>query len=335
MRRLLQFLLTGCMAAAACHAPAQPPLPAEPLLRPAVLSPHALQGAVLASARAGKRLVAVGDRGIVLLSDDQGRSFRQAAAVPVDLMLTSVSFADDRHGWAVGHGGLVLATQDGGEHWAVQRQDLQADRPLFAVHFFDAQHGVAVGLWSLVLVTDDGGAHWRSVSLPAPPGATKADLNLFSLFADTQGRVFAAGERGMVLTSTDRGTTWAYAATGYKGSLWTGAALSGGVLLVGGLRGSLYRSADGGRSWERVPVDARSSITQIVAEGDRVLAVGLDGLMLRSDDAGRSFAAEWLPGRAALTSLSLVVGRRPVLFSRQGPVAATSATAATEAAQVR
>jgi photosystem II stability/assembly factor-like uncharacterized protein len=213
---------------------------------------------------------------------------------------------------------VVLASKDGGETWALQRKDVQVDRPLFAVHFFDARNGVAVGLWSLVLTTSDGGASWREIVLPPAEGTKKADLNLLGLFADGRGRVFAAAERGMVLRSDDRGATWTYAATGFKGSFWTGLALPGGVLLAGGLRGALYRSADDGRSWTRLDTGSKSSITAMAAYERDVLAVGLDGLVLRSTDGGTTFATEVRPDRAALTSAIVAAAGRTIYFSRQG-----------------
>src|SRR5690606_16340278 len=86
-------------------------------------------GAPLASAlnyldvtRAGVRVVAVGDRGNILFSDDEGETW-QAAQTPTDALLTAVCFADARHGWAVGHDAIVLATEDGGQTWTQQYSD--------------------------------------------------------------------------------------------------------------------------------------------------------------------------------------------------------------------
>src|SRR5215469_14097420 len=78
---------------------------------------------ILGVAHAGPRLVAVGARGMVLLSDDDGTSWRQAKTVPVRSTLTAVSFIDSKSGWAVGHDGAILATNDGGETWTLQRFD--------------------------------------------------------------------------------------------------------------------------------------------------------------------------------------------------------------------
>lgn len=287
-------------------------------VRPAVRAAHASQAMLLAAMRAGSRIVAVGDHGVVMLSDDDGRSHRQARRVPVDVVLTAVHFASEREGWAVGHRGVVLHTADAGETWALQRIDDSGDRPLFAVHFFDARNGVAVGLWSRVIVTSDGGAHWDTVAMQPPEGSKKADLNLMALAADDKGRLYAAGERGMVLRSEDRGRTWVYEATGYKGSFWASLAAPDGVLLVGGLRGSLYRSTDGGRSWSRVETHSRSSITSLAVVGPAIVGVGLEGLVLRSDDNGLSFKASVCPERLDLTAVEGSARRQPIVYSRRG-----------------
>lgn len=286
--------------------------------RPAAASPIAGQAMMLGAAWAGPRAVSVGEQGIVLLSDDRGASFRQARTVPVSSTLNAVSFADAQRGWAVGHWGAILATTDGGESWQVQRLVPTEDRPLFSVHFFDPQHGVAVGLWSLVLTTDDGGATWTQQKLSPPPGASKADLNLLHLFVDVQGRLFAAAERGMVLRSEDRGRTWTYLATGYKGSFWTGIALPDGTLLVGGQRGTVYRSADGGRQWEPTKLDSKSSITGFAQGGGEVLAVGLDGLRALSKDGGQSFTVSVRPDRLSLTAALRADGGVWLTWSRRG-----------------
>jgi photosystem II stability/assembly factor-like uncharacterized protein len=251
MKRFTLSIALGLLAAAGmAHAEGA----ATPALKqqPAVPTTYASEATILGAAHASARIVGVGDYGVVLLSDDHGKTFRQARTVPVSSTLTSVSFADAKNGWAVGHWGVILHTADGGETWAVQRSDMNEDRPLFGVHFFDDKDGVAVGLWSLVLATHDGGAHWEPVTLPAPPGGGRADRNLLAVFADAHGTLFVAAERGMVLRSRDRGRTWDYLDTGYKGSFWTGTALRDGTLLVGGLRGSMYRSVDGGAHWQAV-----------------------------------------------------------------------------------
>lgn len=316
MTRLTMSIAAVLIAGATPAARSEMP---SALLAPALPSPIAEQATMLGSAWAGNRAVAVGDHGVVILSDDRGASWRQAKNVPVSFTLTATSFADPQHGWAVGHGGTIIATADAGETWQVQRSALHEDRPLFAVHFFDATHGVAVGLWSLVLTTDDGGRHWHEHQIQPMPGAKKADLNLLGLFSDTRGALYASAERGQVLRSDDRGRSWKYLPTGYKGSLWCGAALADGALLVGGQRGTLLRSDDQGQNWTPLPLETRNSLTSIVAGPSGITLVGLNGALAHSTD-GRAFKLALRADGVALTSALPTSGAQALLFSRRGVV---------------
>lgn len=290
---------------------------------PAEHVPAAATSMILSATLAGTRIVAVGDHGVVMLSDDSGKSFRQAYSVPVSSTLTAVSFVDATHGWAVGQWGVVLNTVDGGKHWTLQRSDLTVDQPLFSVYFKNAKEGWAVGLWSLMLHTVDGGTTWTTVKLPPPPGAKKADRNLYRIFADSAGELFIACEQGRVMQSADDGATWKYIETGYTGSFWTGVALQDGVLLVGGLRGTIYRSIDGGKTWSVPQSSFKSSITDMLQLADKsIVAVGLDGVTLISRDDGASFSGNQRSDRVPLTALSKspAGAAPPVVFSARGPI---------------
>ncbi|KVX54894.1 WD40/YVTN/BNR-like repeat-containing protein [Burkholderia stagnalis] len=271
--------------------------------------------------RAGARIVAVGEHGVILLSDDDGKTWRQSRHVPVSATLSAVTFADAQHGWAVGQWGVILATADGGETWEKQRIDTSVDQPLFSVIFTSAHDGIAVGLWSLVLQTRDGGKTWTRTTLPKPPGGGKADRNLYHIFADRQGALYVVSELGAVLKSTDGGTNWNYLQTGGKGSLWTGVVLPDGRIVVGGLLGSLFQSSDGGASWAPLNPETKSSITDLVATGNGLLAVGLDGLVLKQRANGASIEVVQRADRATLTAALVDAGGKPLLFSQDGVLA--------------
>ncbi|HDR9482578.1 TPA: glycosyl hydrolase [Burkholderia aenigmatica] len=272
--------------------------------------------------RAGPRIVAVGERGLVLLSDNDGKSFRQAHSVPVSATLSAVNFTDAQHGWAVGQWGVILATTDGGETWQKQRMDISVDQPLFSVLFTSEKDGIAVGLWSLMLATHDGGKTWTKVAVPKPPGNGRADRNLYHIFADRSGALYIDSEQGMVLKSTDSGANWSYLATGGKGTLWTGVALPDGRIVVGGLLGSLYQSSDGGATWTALNAGTKSSITDLVATRNGLMGVGLDGLVLRQREGGMSFEVQQRDDRATLTAALIDGAGKPVLFSQDGVLTA-------------
>ena len=271
----------------------------------AMVLPSADRAMMLASVRTGNRVVAVGDHGVVLISEGTGAEFRQAKKVPTRATLNDVYFVDDKEGWAAGHWGVILHTTDRGETWVRQRSENSVDQPLFAVHFFDSLHGLAAGLWSLLLSTEDGGKTWKSVQVPAPEGARKADKNLYAIVSDNKGLIIIAAEQGWVYRSTDGGNTWAAVTTGGKASYWTGLILDDGSVLVAGLTGKIARSTDSGKTWVLVESGSKtSSITSLRQSPDGVIVgVGLEGLQLVSHDRGLSFQATQRGDRLPMTNL--------------------------------
>lgn len=94
---------------------------------PAVESDKAASSLLLDIAKAGERLVAVGERGHIIYSDDNGKSWEQAE-VPVMVTLTALDFSTPEKGWAVGHDGVVLHTEDSGETWVKQFDAFEANQ---------------------------------------------------------------------------------------------------------------------------------------------------------------------------------------------------------------
>ena len=92
-------LLLGLMGLAGLPLPVLAAAPnLDPLTHAAAMHVRATTSVVLAlgrAGRAGNRLVAVGERGTILLSDD-GQAWRQVPS-PVSVGLTGVSFGDDQH----------------------------------------------------------------------------------------------------------------------------------------------------------------------------------------------------------------------------------------------
>ncbi|KOR17498.1 YCF48-related protein, partial [Burkholderia cenocepacia] len=249
---------------------------------------------------------------------DDGRTWRQARNVPVAATLSAVTFVDADHGWVVGQWGAILATSDGGETWHKQRLDVSTDQPLFSVAFTSPNDGIAVGLWSLMLATHDGGKTWNRVALPKPPGGGKSDRNLYHIFSDDKAALYVVSESGMVLKSVDRGANWAYIATGGKGTLWTGVALPGGRIVVGGLLGSMFESTDRGASWRAVSTGTKSSITDLVATDGGLMGVGLDGLFITQRDGESTITVSQRADRATLTGAVIATNRKPILVSQDG-----------------
>jgi photosystem II stability/assembly factor-like uncharacterized protein len=309
----LALLAAGSLALAANAPTESSGLRAAPHLQDASKAP------VIAAAVAGTRVVAVGDYGIVVWSDD-GRTFQQAGVAPTRTVLTSVCFVDARLGWAVGHDGTVIHTTDGGQTWQLQHEEAGKDRVLLSVWFENARHGVAVGQFGLVLETDDGGQTWRERKLV--DAEEQADKHLMHVFAGPGDTVLVAAEAGAIYRSPDHGRTWALIQTSNKGSFWTGTTLRNGHVLVAGLRGHVFRSVDAGLSWTEVPSGTQQSLTAMAERADgQVQIVGLSGVVLTSRDHGQSFSLATRADRASITSLG-ATPKATALFSAGGLLSA-------------
>ncbi len=268
----------------------------EALTRPATMVRQPERCVLLAAGRAGRRIVAVGERGVVAYSDDSGQQWRQAT-VPSSVTLTALRFADDRHGYAIGHGGTVLATSDAGQTW-VRRLDgrqianieladakgsgdiaaaraaerLAADgpdKPLLDLVVFDARRLLVVGAYGLALVSDDGGQTWKSWRSRIP---NPKELHLYAVrrLAD---QLVIAGEQGLLLRSRDNGKNFTRVATPYPGSLFTVELPDEQTIVVAGLRGNVLRSIDSGSSWTTMPTPMPVSVTASALDPDGQVVV--------------------------------------------------------------
>jgi photosystem II stability/assembly factor-like uncharacterized protein len=303
--------------------------------QPAEIEPLAPTSLLLDLANAGNRFVAVGERGHVLLSDDQGATWRQAKSVPTRAMLTAVYFADAEYGWAVGHDETILNTIDGGETWTRSHFAPDAQQPLLDLWFANRISGIAVGAYGAYLTTNDGGRHWASTKF-SPPAKTPAsddepppDYHL-NRIVGVGNRLYIAAEGGQLYRSDDRGANWRALPSPYEGSFFGLVPIRGDGLLAFGLRGHLFRSADAGQTWTPLETHTTAMLTDGVAINDlRVVIGGLAGVLLVSGDAGETFrltqqddrrgVSALLPGPAGSVVVAGEGGVRVIRLDNGGP----------------
>lgn len=277
--------------------------------KPAQIEPLAESSLLLDLAHAGNRLVAVGERGHVMLSDDQGATWRQAKSVPTRAMLTAVFFVDAEYGWAVGHDETILNTADGGETWTRSHFAPEAQQPLLDLWFANRVSGIAVGAYGAYFTTNDGGRNWSSAkfSTPPPPGANDDELPPdyhLNRIVGVGNRLYVAAEGGKLYRSDDRGASWRMLPSPYEGSFFGLVPIRGEGLLAFGLRGNLFRSADAGETWHALESHTTAMLTDGVAVNDlRVVIGGLSGVLLVSADAGETFKLTQQDDRKGMAAL--------------------------------
>jgi len=255
----------------------------SPMDQPALTISDPQDVALIAMAYKAGRLVAVGEHGVIVISDDQGVSWHQAAS-PVSVTLTSVHFVSSTEGFITGQFGVVLRTQDGGQTWTRVLDGITAahlavtaaaqmvaaaptdptalaalaeahrlvaqgpDKPFFDSYFFDAQNGFVIGAYNLIYRTADGGRSWTAWM--SHTGNTRR-FHLYAMAADGRD-IYIAGEQGLVLRSIDGGQTFQQLSTPYAGSFFSVATAPSGEVVIAGLEGNAFRSVDQGVSWQQI-----------------------------------------------------------------------------------
>lgn len=162
---------------------------------------------------------------VILATSDGGATWKaqQPSGGGKGVGLTSISFVDAEHGWAVGvqmrNGGdmtpVILATSNGGATWTAQDADaVDGEVELRSVSFVDAAHGWAVGYIftgpaPVILATSDGGANWKAQD--ASGAGTHAELNSVAFTDATHGWAVGYNDEGrtpLILATSDGGATW-------------------------------------------------------------------------------------------------------------------------------
>ena len=321
--RQIAAALAACAAAWAfawAFAAAPDPRWRDVLDTPSARSPLASHGLLNGLARAGQRIVAVGQRGHVLYSDDAGKVWQQAD-VPVSSDLVAVSFPDATHGWAVGHDGVVLNSADAGRSWtrqldgravgkalvefydrapngvdskraAAQLEDAKrlaaqgTENPLLDVWVRDASNGYVVGAFGLALRTRDGGKTWQPLmhTIDNPKG-----LHLYAV-RGIGDAVYIVGEQGSAFKLERDSERFTTLELPYKGTLF-GVIGDDRAIVAHGLRGTVLRSTDSGRSWQTVPTGLQVGLTANTLDArGRLVLTSHAGHVLVGADAGATFA---------------------------------------------
>jgi photosystem II stability/assembly factor-like uncharacterized protein len=286
--------------------------PASGEIEYALEKPLASRSLLLDGAAIGDLMVAVGERGHILLSRDQGVTWEQSTSVPTRATLTGVFLHDEELGWAVGHDAVILRTRDGGSTWELLYQAPEEELPFLDVWFKDARNGFALGAYGYFLETSDGGDSWEPVDLSAAEELTEeeelygygADYHLNHLARAGDGRLYIAAEAGTIYRSDDAGESWRKLPSPYEGSYFGTLPLEGDSLLLFGLRGHLFRSDDAGESWREIDSGTQAMLTDgLELEDGTVIVAGLAGTLLVSADGGETFDLKAQADRQGLATV--------------------------------
>lgn len=276
---------------------------------------------LLGVALAGHRLVAVGEHGIIIYSDDNGRSWHQSQ-VPVSVDLTDVAFADAQHGWAVGHYGVILKTDDGGVNWVQELNGIQVnnlalaaaklamadndpapgtplamrraaafaaggpDKPFLSLLVQNAEDVTVFGAYRIAVRTTDGGKTWVDWSLHVGDALSH---NLYDVAA-AGNAIYLAAETGLVFRSADGGNTYSGVTAPTNSTLFGTLVLGPNDVFVYGVAGAAFRSSDAGKTWHAVNLGTGSNlVAALKLSSGQILVATEDGRLMESNDGVSTF----------------------------------------------
>lgn len=241
-----------------------------------------------------------------------------------------IFWVDERTGWAVGWGGEILFTDDGGNTWE-DRPGLPG-KTLDGIYFLDKSNGWLATTDGEVFATTDGGTVWsmrfstddtfvRHVKfanrnagwivfshslLATTDGGTTWSSHRFpgdffcrdAHFVDPQ-HGWAVGGDGIILVTRDGGGTWAPQRSGVDLPLLSVFFLNEKIGWASKYNGVLW-TVDGGETWNlpSSELDAYFASLQFI-NAQTGWAVGNDGMILRTADGGKSWTAWQWTERAA------------------------------------
>ncbi len=227
--------------------------------------------------------------------------------------IRSMDFTDPDNGIAVGWGGKISVTTDGGESWVPGSPSVSRDfNKIFIINSQDmiiagGEHSDSVaGGMQTILRSINGGQAW-SVAHDQP------GYWLHSVHFPTGTTGFAVGDSGVILKTANGGATWTPVAAPVQrnfNAIWFTDAnhgfIAGGYPSDDSIR-TLLQTTNGGNTWT-ISIDEPGSMLRDIhfADAGTGYAVGDRAIVLKTTDGGASWAPLLIPGTDSAVQFNAV-----------------------------
>jgi photosystem II stability/assembly factor-like uncharacterized protein len=263
--------------------------------------------AVIAGEQYGDNLYCLSDGSVIInASKDNGATWNVSLLENAFEYASpnAMSFANVNVGLVVGNGGRILRTDDGGQSWNIVH-GIGFIGHVIDVAFTDPDHGIALTSSTTAMLTSNGGQRWIETT-------PFADYNLqkISMYSQSSGFAYGAGDddKYYIFHTSDIGKTWEQ-----RGFISDGPTPeryivpqaiqsdSESRVWVGFSYGNLYRSTDGGVSFDSLHLSASlrnqyyTSLGIFSFPDDKIILASSNGIS-QSDDGGDNWTFKSLQG---------------------------------------
>ncbi|MGQ0621683.1 MAG: WD40/YVTN/BNR-like repeat-containing protein [Panacagrimonas sp.] len=210
----------------------------------------------------GRRTIAVGQMGLILVREGEG-AWRKVES-GTDRRLLQVDINQNGLAFIVGAFGTLLKSTDGGETWKDVAPNWASiydsgegdtavlrDEPTnYIVDVLDNGGTIIGGEYGQLSYSPDGGICWE-IAYRHPSVSGENAPTLFAMSIRPDGKGYAVGQAGLALRTSNGGMSWTPLKTPVTGSLFGVESTSDGQVAVVGQRVAL-RSSDNGDNWVSV-----------------------------------------------------------------------------------
>ena len=263
--------------------------------------------------RLDDRLIAVGERGTIIVSDDDGDTWRETHGdEQLPVTLTGISALGDDTLLAVGHDAVLMRSEDAGDTWEVLMQDKELGEPLLGTWSADGERIFAFGSFGRFFSSGDGGHSWQERELDIH------GEHLNDMAGDGERLQLMVGEMGLLLRSQDHGASWETIEPFYRGSLFGVAYMGDSVWVTYGMRGHVFVSRDDGMNWSQIELPHRLPLYGHAQDESGLVIVGTGGAQVTISRDGKLKDSGYLRGLGTLTSAVVLPGGELFVAGQRG-----------------
>ncbi len=239
----------------------------------------------------------------------------------------SVKFVDENKGFAVGGGGTIQYTNDGGQTW--EFQEAGTSDGLIKVDFTDSQHGWIVSDAGKILRTTDGGGTWNinqfsanrlncvefidnytgwicgndgviartddgGVTFHIQPSGVLTNFNCIRFYDNLNGYCSGYGDTAFLKT-VDGGISWIPVVTGFDDDVMAVDFKSLDTIVAIGQSNYILRSYDSGNTWNITDHYIGTGFQWVKIFQDKIYIPTGYGRILRSSDFGNNWVLDTIP----------------------------------------